>query len=351
MGIVIDADTFLESHRLPIIDVRSPGEFEHGHIPNAYNVPLLSDAERAEVGTIYKNVGAESAVTRGRELVLVKTDQLIDSVKAIVSGSEFLVHCWRGGMRSEGFAGLLEQHGFRPRLLQGGYKAYRQAVHRSFAETRRIIILGGHSGAGKTQLLDRLRSAGQQAIDLEGLARHRGSVFGGISQPSQPTAEQFENDLFLEWRDLDPVKPVWIEGESQSIGRVIIPMPVWKQMSAAPAIVVQVDREQRVEFLVNEYGGLPVEELAGAIEKIKKRLGGARLRDALEALQRKDVSTFAGIALDYYDKAYTSSLNKNLHQAVVNLPLTSPGQSDAVGKLCQLANDLTKAGRLLQNTE
>ena len=114
-------------------------------------------------------------------------------------------------------------------------------------------------------------------------------------------------------------------------------------MSAAPAIVVQVDRKQRVEFLVDEYGGLPVQELARAIEKIKKRLGGARLRAALEALQGNDVYTFAGIALDYYDKAYTKSLQKNLHQVMVNLVLLSPNQPDAVGTLCQLGNELTKA--------
>ena len=343
MGIVIDTDTFLESHRLPTIDVRSPGEFERGHIPNANNVPLLSDAERAEVGTIYKKVGAESAITRGRELVAVKTDQLIRSVQSIVPGPDLLVHCWCGGMRSEGFAGLLEQHGFRPRSLQGGYKAYRQAAHRCFADARRIIILSGHSGAGKTRLLGALRAAGQQVVDLEGLACHRGSVFGGINQPTQPRVEQFENNLFLQWRDLDPDELVWIEDESQSIGRAVIPLPVWEQMSAAPAIVVQVKREQRIEFLVDEYGGLPVEELALAIEKIKKRLGGARLKVALEALRGNDVYTFAGIALEYYDKAYTNSLQKSPREVVVDLPLSSPGQSGAVGTLCQLGNDLTKA--------
>lgn len=343
MSIVIDADTFLKSNRLPIIDVRSPGEFKRGHIPNANNVPLLSDAQRAEIGTLYKNVGAEHAIIRGREMVHEKTGQLIDSVKSIVSGPDLLVHCWRGGMRSSGFAGLLQEYGFEPRLLQDGYKAYRQAAHRSFAQPRRIVILSGHTGSGKTQLLEGLRAAGQQVVDLEALARHRGSVFGGINQPSQPTVEQFENDLFRQWRELDPDLPVWIEGESQSIGRAIIPLPVWKQMSAAPAIVVKVNREQRIEFLVNEYGGLPAEELSHAIEKIKKRLGGARLRDALEALRRDDVHSFAGIALDYYDKAYTKSLEKDLHPVLVNLEIQSPGQPDAVATLCQMGMELTKA--------
>ncbi len=340
-GIVIDAETFLESQQLPIIDVRSPGEFRRGHIPTANNVPLLDDAERAEVGTIYKQLGSQPAITRGRELVGAKTDQLVDSVKAIVSGPDLVMHCWRGGMRSEGFASLLQQHGFKPRLLQGGYKAYRQAAHHSFAEARRIIILSGHSGAGKTRLLHALRAEGEQVIDLERLACHRGSVFGGINQPPQPTVEQFENDLFVQWRGLDPSKPVWIEGESQSIGRTFIPLPVWEQMSAAPAIFVEVQRQQRVQFLVDEYGDLPVDELALAIGKISKRLGGARLRAALEALQRKDVHTFAELALQYYDKAYSLSLQNSPRELVVNLPLSSPGQSDAVDTLRQLGNDLT----------
>lgn len=339
--IAIDADMLIGSHRLPTIDVRSPGEFRQGHIPGANNVPLLDDAERAEIGTIYQHVGSQAAISRGRELVGGKADQLVDTVKAIGSGPDLVVHCWRGGMRSEAFAGLLRQHGFKPKLLQGGYKAYRQAAHRCFAQTRRVVILSGQSGAGKTRLLQALRAEGQQVIDLEHLACHRGSAFGGINQPPQPTVEQFENNLFVQWCDLDPSKPVWIECESQSIGKVFIPQSVWDQMSIAPAIFIEVQREQRVQFLVEEYGELPADELALAMGKISKRLGGARLRAALEALHRNDVHTFAEIALQYYDKAYANSLQKSPRELVVNLTLTSPDQSDAVGKLCQLGNDMT----------
>ena len=332
MRIVIDADTLVESDRFPTIDVRSPGEFKRGHIPAANNVPLLDDAERAEIGRIYKHVGSQAAITRGRELVGAKAEHLVDTVKAIVSGPDLVVHCWRGGMRSEGFAGLLQQHGFRPRLLQGGYKAYRQAAHRCFAQTRRIIILSGQSGAGKTRLLTALRAEGEQVIDLERLACHRGSAFGGINQSPQPTVEQFENDLFLQWQDLDPSKPVWIEGESRSIGKVFIPQPVWEQMSTAPAIFLDVQREQRVRFLVQEYGDLPVDELALAMRKISKRLGAVRLRAALEALQRKDLYAFAELALQYYDKAYSNSLQNSPRELVVYVPLSSPGESDVIGR-------------------
>jgi tRNA 2-selenouridine synthase len=244
-------------------------------------------------------------------------------------------------MRSQGFAWLLQQCGFKPRILAGGYKAFRRAAHRCFAETRRVIILGGHSGNGKTRLLNVLRDEGEQVIDLEHLAGHRGSVFGGIGRPPQPTVEQFENDLFLQWRQLDPVRPVWMEGESRSIGKVFLPQGVWTQMSAAPAIHVELARDRRVEFLLTEYGDLPADELALAIRRISKRLGGANLKAALEALQRKDLHAFTNIALEYYDKAYSRSLQKRPRHLVRMVPLLSPGQPVSVKTLRQLGNDLT----------
>lgn len=336
---VIDAESLAGMRQLSTIDVRSPAEFRRGHIPGATNIPLLDDTERAEVGTIYKHRGLQSAVDRGQELVGAKTDLLVDRVRELVTQPDLVVHCWRGGLRSQGFAGLLRQHGFQPRLLRGGYKAFRQAAHRGFAQQRRVIILGGHSGTGKTRLLAALRAAGHQVIDLEQLAHHRGSVFGGIRQPPQPTVEQFENELFLQWRDLDTDRPVWIEGESQRIGNVFIPPPVWEQMSAAPAIFVEVERRQRIQFLVQEYGDLPVDQLALALDRIKKRLGGERHRMAIDALQRNDVHTFAEIALRYYDKAYSNSLLKRPRDTLVQVPLASPGHADVVETLCRLADE------------
>ncbi len=340
MGVVADARAFLESNQLPIVDVRSPGEFQQGHIPHAKNVPLLDDAERAEIGKLYKKSGTDAAIARGHKLVGIKIPKLLDAVGQIAAGTDVLVHCWRGGLRSEGFAGLLEENGFQTTVLRGGYKAYRKHVHDCLAEPRRIVILSGHSGAGKTRLLKLLSDAGEQVIDLERLASHRGSVFGGIDLPPQPTVEQFENNLWQQWRELDPDKPVWIEGESQSIGRVFIPHVLWKQMSDAPSIFVQADRDQRVQFLVEEYGQLPAEDLAAAIGKISKRLGGARLRDALEALDRDDVHTFAGLALEYYDKAYMNALNKRPREVMVNLLLKCPGEAGAVDTLRRMGAEL-----------
>jgi tRNA 2-selenouridine synthase len=343
MSILIDVDDLFRLDRLPVVDVRSSGEFRQGHIPGAINVALLDDSERAQVGTTYKRQGPPLAIAEAESFVVAKMDRLIDSVAASVVGRDCILHCWRGGMRSEGFARLIQRHDFKPRLLQGGYKAFRQAAHRCFAETRRVIILDGHSGAGKTRLLTALRAAGEQVIDLEMLAEHRGSVFGGIGRLPQPTVEQFENQLFLQWRVLDPDKPVWIEGESQAIGRVFSPTPLWDQMSAAPAIRVEVERKQRVEHLVEEYGELPVDDLAGAIQRIEKRLGSARLKEALGALDRRDMHRFAELALEYYDKAYAKSAQTLPRDRVTTVPLASPGQSDCVQLLSRLGEELTSS--------
>ena len=338
---IIDVETLLRSDRLPVIDVRSPGEFGHGHIPGADNVPLFGDAERAEIGTLYKQVGSRPAVNRGLEIAGVKAERLVESVKAIASKSAFAIHCWRGGMRSEGFAWLCQDCGLKPQVLGGGYKSFRRAAQQCFAEPRRVVVLAGHTGAGKTKLLGALRDQGQQVIDLEGLANHRGSAFGGIGQPTQPTVEQFENLLFLQWRTLDQTRPVWIEGESRSIGRVQIPQAVWDQMSDAPMIFAEVDREQRVDFLVREYGDFPADQLSLAIQRIRKRLGGARLQAALDAIDRGDVRTVAACVLEYYDKSYSQSLRKRGSGNVLKFPLSRPGSADAAAKLIQLGADLT----------
>ncbi len=204
-----------------------------------------------------------------------------------------------------------------------------------------MVVLAGHTGAGKTELLGALRDQGQQVIDLEGLANHRGSAFGGIGQPTQPTVEQFENLLFLQWRTLDPTRPVWIEGESRSIGRVQIPQSVWDQMSDAPMIFVEVDRERRVDFLVREYGDFPADQLSSAIQRISKRLGGARLQAALNAMERGDMRTVAACVLEYYDKSYSQSLRKRGSGHVLKFPLSRPGQADAATKLIPLGTELT----------
>ena len=192
----IDIETYLNSDSRPTIDVRSPGEFAAGHIPGAVNIPLFSDEERSQVGIAYKNQGRKHAIAIGLRLVGLKADELLHALDQFSEGEEVFVHCWRGGMRSEAFNWLASGTGLSAVRISGGYKAFRRAAHKSFAVPMKIVILSGYTGVGKTALLQDLRAEGEQVIDLESLACHRGSAFGGIGQPIQPTVEQFENELF-----------------------------------------------------------------------------------------------------------------------------------------------------------
>ena len=337
---MVDVDELFSSLGLPVIDVRSPSEFRRGHIPGAFSVPLFDDVERAEVGTLYKHSGRKDAMERGFELAASKVDFLFSEIEKVVSKSRFIVHCWRGGMRSRGVAWLCADCGLDPVLLQGGYQAFRRYAHGCFEQRREIILLAGPTGAGKTRLLQCLRDIGEQVIDLEALACHRGSVFGAMPGQTQPTVEQFENDLFLQWHAIDPGKPVWIEGESQVIGDVVLPQAFWGQMSQAPMIYVDADREDRIGFLIDHYGDLPQNELTAATQRLKKRLGGVRLKAALEAIDRSDWRTLCRILLEYYDKSYEKALRKRPQDRVLRLNLSTPGESAAVTKLVALGREL-----------
>jgi tRNA 2-selenouridine synthase len=331
---------------LPVIDVRAPREFARGHIPDAVNVPIFDDAEREEIGKLYKRAGQSPAIDRGIELAKVRADSLVTQVRKLVNDqSEFIVHCWRGGMRSAGFAWLFESDALQPRVLAGGYKAFRRAAHKAFAQPHRIVVLAGLTGSGKTNLLYQLDEAGEQVIDLEGLARHRGSSFGGLGQPPQPTGEEFENELFLRWHKMDQNRPLWIEGESRFIGRIQIPQPIWDQMSVAPMVFVEVDLDRRVEFLVDDYSHLPTDELRSAIHQIAKRLGGLRLKQALASLKEGDFGDFARQALAYYDKTYLDALAKRAPDTVIRVPLCYAGDPAAVDRLKQIAAELVWSPR------
>lgn len=336
----LTADLVINETDLPIIDVRSPSEFLQGHIPGAHSVPLFDDNERAEIGKLYKRVGQQQAIDRGIKIGTKHIPRLIEQITQVSSGSRFALHCWRGGMRSQSVADLCQKHSLEPTLIEGGYKAYRNCVHRGLEKPRRVIILAGQTGGGKTQLLHHLKEAGQQVIDLEGLAGHRGSVFGGLGFDPQPTVEQFENNLFTQWQTLDTTNPVWIEGESQSIGDVNIPSSFWQHMINAPAIFIEVPRSARLDFLLEEYGGLPSEALSGAITRLKKRLGGDRLSKALAALENNDLRTFASLALEYYDKWYLKSLEKRPKETLTRLPLSSSGHPSFVPTLIDEADAL-----------
>jgi tRNA 2-selenouridine synthase len=319
----IEAGPFLSaSQTTPVVDVRSPAEYRQGHIPGAVNIPLFDDRERALIGTLYKNSGREVSVLKGLEIAGPKLSAFVKQLMAATKQKEILVHCWRGGMRSESMAWLFEQAGFSVSVLEGGYKAYRKHIRTGFSKPLKMVILGGLTGCGKTEILHILEELGEQVLDLERLAAHKGSVFGGLDMPDQPTNEQFENSVYSEWNDLDPDRLVWIEDESRAIGRVSIPDPLFDQMNRSPMILLETSDEERIRRLVGEYSILEKKELERAILKISEKLGGANTSTVLDAVATGDFHGAVERMLVYYDKAYAHSIRKRINSNIANLETT-----------------------------
>lgn len=313
-------DFLKAAESLPIIDVRSPSEFEHGHIPGAHNIPLFDDEERAEIGTIYKQQNRDAAFKRGLEFVGPKMRSFVEESEKIAPKGEVLLHCWRGGMRSSSFGWLLKSAGFDTYTLENGYKAFRNFVLDLFQRPYNILILSGYTGSGKTEILQALDTLGEQVIDLEGLANHKGSAFGHLGEEEQPTGEHFQNKLGMELYRLDDEQPLWLEDESRFIGRRIIPDDFFKQMRQATVFRVEIPKEIRIDRLVDDYGAYPKDKLEESVLKIEKRLGGLRTQQAIEALENNDLAKVADYVLHYYDKAYDHGISKRDDHKVHYLP-------------------------------
>ena len=303
---------------LPVIDVRSPKEFSQGHIPGAFSIPLFSDEERAQVGITYTKSGNRLATMKGLEIVGPKLKDYAVQAQKIAPGGEVLVHCWRGGMRSEAMAWLFSFSGFKTSVLEGGYRAYRRYIRDALSIGPSMIVLGGMTGSGKTEILRHLSEQGEQVVDLENLAHHKGSAFGSLGEPEQPTTEQFENDLAKVWMALDPGKPAWIEDESLNIGKVIIPDVFFQRMRNSPMYYIDLSFENRVERLLKEYGSFDREILTEIIIKISKRMGGDITKYATDSLLRNDKKKAVETVLSYYDKTYKYSL-KSRGEVKINL--------------------------------
>ena len=315
---------------LPIIDVRSPGEFAQGHIPNATNIELFTDEERAIVGTAYKKESKERAFAIGYEFVKPKLTDFINQSIAIAPKKEAVVHCWRGGMRSNAFADHLIANGFeKVYVIEKGYKAFRNYVLQFFEQSLPLKILGGYTGTGKTETLHSLKRKGQQIIDLEGLANHRGSAFGGIDLPPQPTTEQFENNLFSIVRCFDLNQPIWVEDESRLIGRIEIPFGFFSKMRDLPVYFLDVPLDERAKHLVTTYANLSHNKLAEAISHIAKRLGYDNAKFALEELESKNYYKVVTISLLYYDKYYLKGLQKRQASEILafKIPTVNPEET------------------------
>ncbi|MEM7457813.1 MAG: tRNA 2-selenouridine(34) synthase MnmH [Planctomycetota bacterium] len=318
-----------------ILDVRSPGEFATGHIPGARSLPLFSDEERAVVGTLYKQVGKEEATRKGLEIGGSKMRELVEKAAALAPDRRVTIHCWRGGQRSAAIGWLLDFAGFEVRIIEGGYKGWRSAAHNVLNDSSlQLIVLGGGTGCGKTEVLQALREAGEQIIDLEALANHKGSAFGWIDEQKQPTTEQFENNLFLELFELDRSKRIWVENESRRIGNVYVPEHLHRLARHSPLINLIVDDGERIERLVRLYAKCP-DELQDSFKGIAKRLGGGKLNEALASIENGDFETAAGIALQYYDKTYQYGLENTEAATVIDLNARSLSAAEIASRLIE----------------
>jgi len=304
MAVRLAIDPFLAAPG-PLIDGRSPAEYGRGHIPGAHSLPLFSDSERAEIGILYKQQGRQAAVQLGLARVGPRLAELGEALRMFQrDGKPLRIHCWRGGMRSASLGWLAETLDLPVLLLEGGYKAYRQWVLAVFEQPWPLRLLGGRTGTGKTDLLLELARCGVAVVDLEGLAHHRGSSFGGLGLPPQPSTEHYENLLAQRLHLLAQAGEIWLEAESVQVGRCRIPAGLWRQMQTAPRLELRRPVEERVRRLVAVYGGQDGAALAEATARIAKRLGPARTKAALAAIALGDWAEACRQMLDYYDRCY-----------------------------------------------
>lgn len=348
----VNIEVFLSlAKQHPVLDVRSPAEYQHAHIPGAYNLPLFSDEERAAVGTTYKQVSREEAIKRGLDFFAPKMKKIIEQAEELTgihnnkSGPHqnvhpgahtLLLYCWRGGMRSAAVAWLLDVYGFKILTLAGGYKKFRNLVLDTFKIPFRLKILGGYTGSGKTEVLNELEKNNEKIIDLEKIASHKGSAFGNIGMPPQPSQEMFENILALQLRRVAKINhdgcstivsptPIWLEDESQRIGHLNIPTDFWHQMRRAPVYFLDIPFEDRLHHLVEEYGQLDKNRMIDAIGRITNRLGGLEAKKAIQYLQENNTRECFRILLNYYDKWYQKGLHnrENVKTLLHTIPCES----------------------------
>jgi len=376
----LNVEEFLQMAQIhPILDVRSPGEYNHAHIPGAYTLPLFTDEERKVTGTAYKQETKQKAIKIGLQYFGGKMVKMVEEAERIVEEwqlamdkkkdttnpqlpitNTLLVHCWRGGMRSSGVAWLLDLYGFKVYTLAGGYKAYRKWVLQQFEKEYNINIVGGYTGSGKTYVLDTLKQKGEKVIDLESLANHKGSAFGSLGMPEQPSQEMFENLLANElslalgyWPLIEKqntshhpstnINRIWLEDESQRIGNVNIPISFFKMMREKRVFFLDIPFEQRLNHIVAEYGKYEKEKLVNAIIRIKKRLGGLETKNAINSLLEDDVKGCFRVLLNYYDKWYLKGLynRDNVQQLITKTeaPFIDAGQNAQL-LLAQLKKEL-----------
>lgn len=330
----INIDSFIQQASSGIIiDVRSPGEYEHAHIPTAYNLPLFTNEERALIGTTYKKQSREIAIKVGLPLFGNKMLGMIETVEAWMNQKQkniaavkpiIFIHCWRGGMRSAAVAWLLDLYGYKVVQLIGGYKAYRNWVLAQFNLPYTFKVLGGYTGSGKTEILQTLEKRKHRVIDLEGIAHHKGSAYGAIGQLDQPSQEMFENNLALALyeQNIDIKKEaIWIEDESQRIGTVLIPTPLFHSIRNSTCYFLTIPFEERLLFILDGYGKFDKQSLMNATLRIQKRLGGLETKTAINYIIEGAYKEAFAILLKYYDKWYEKNANNQTLPKIELIPV------------------------------
>ena len=337
----------------PVLDVRSPSEYSHAHIPNAISLPLFKDEERKVVGTAYKQQSRQQAIKIGLDYFGVKMRSMVEEVEKMLdvrctmydsssnvhrTSNIVLIHCWRGGMRSAAVAWLLDMYGFTVYTLIGGYKAYRNWVLQQFDQPYQFTIIGGFTGSGKTPLINELQKQNQPTINLEELANHKGSAFGYMG--NQPSQEMFENLFASKLSSIQypassiqnlvssiqyPASSIYIEDESQRIGNIKIPNPIWTTMRKSQVVFLDIPFEERLKHIVEEYGKLDHTIIIENINRIQKRLGGLEAKNAINHVLNNDIAACFTILLTYYDKWYLKGLNnrENLSSFLNKIPCKS----------------------------
>ncbi|MCZ6532164.1 MAG: tRNA 2-selenouridine(34) synthase MnmH [SAR324 cluster bacterium] len=333
-----------------IVDVRTPAEFAKGAVTGARSIPLFEDGERAEIGTIYKQIGKQEAIQAGLEFVGGRLAEFIRAFEPC-RGDELLVYCARGGMRSASVVSLLNSLGYNVQQLAGGYKAYRNYLLDALERTLppRQLVIHGRTGVGKTRILHQLPNT----LDLEGLAQHRSSLFGAVNLEPR-TQQQFESELLGALQGLDFARPVWVEGESRKVGNVTLPSALRAGMQAGTCVLVTASLQKRIERIIAEYGGgrdaATLAQLEAALGALTPFFGGQRIAGMTERLRAGDLAAVVETLLvDYYDPRYLHAMrdysyalevsSENLHEAVAALRKFGPTtQSRGEAAVANVAN-------------